>query len=271
MTNENLSPQGAEAVPAQPAPSPEAVVAEAPVGTEPQGGTDAPAKPKASGVQKRLDELTRNWRQAERDRDHWRDQATRVAQPQQQPQAAQGEPSPEQFQDTTQFNKAHAAWAVREELRRAKEEEAQQKKQETQREKAKKYDERVTKTRTKYEDFDDLVTDPSLPITNDMADYIRESDEGPEVAYWLAKNPEEASRIAQMSARDADRALARIEARISTPAPAPAAPKPVTNAPPPPPTVGTASATAKPGVSDDASTKEWMKERINQLRKRKEK
>lgn len=267
MTTET-TPQGAEVVaPAQP----EIPVAEAPVGTEPQGGTDAPAKPRNPGVQKRLDELTRNWRQTERDRDHWRELALRnQQQPAQQPQAAQGEPTLEgSGGDMTKFVREHAAWAAREELRKAREEEASQKKQERDRERHQKYEERVNKTRAKYEDFDDLVTDPSLSITPEMAEYIRDSEEGPEVAYWLAKNPQEAARIAQMNGRDADRALARIEARVSTPAPAPAAPKPVTNAPPPPPTVGTASAAGKPGVSDDASIKEWMKERNNQLRKRK--
>jgi hypothetical protein len=270
MTDE-VTPQGAVATPAQPV----VPAAEVPVGnTEPQGGTDASAEPKqpSKGVQKRLDELTRNWRQTERDRDHWRELALKQSQPQQKPQAAQSEPTLEgSGGDMTKFVREHAAWAAREELRKAKEEEAQQKKQEKERERHQKYEERVNKTRTKYEDFDDLVTDPALPITPDMADYIRESDEGPEVAYWLAKNPQEAARIAQMNGRDADRALARIEARLSTPAPAPAAPKPVTNAPPPPPTVGTASAAAKPGLADDGSIKDWMKERTNQLRKRKEK
>jgi hypothetical protein len=266
MTNENLSPQGAEA-PAQPASpaTPEAVVAEAPVGTEPQGGTDAPAKPKNQGVQKRLDELTRNWRQAERDRDHWREQATRnQSQPQQQPQAAQGEPSPDQYEDITKFHKAHAAWAVREELRRVKEDEANQRKEEARREKDKKFGERAAKARAKYEDFDELVFSDSTAITDDMADYIRESEEGPEVAYWLAQNPQEALRIAQMNGRDADRALARIEARLSTPAPTPAAPKPVTNAPPPPPRVGTASNAGTPVLRDDMPTAEWVRLRNKQ-------
>ena len=263
MTNENLSPQGAEAVPAQPAPSPEAVVAEAPVGTEPQGGTDAPAKPR-TGVQKRLDELTRNWRQAERDRDHWREQATR--QPPQQPQAAQGEPTLEQFGgDPAKFYAEHARWAAREVLRQEKEEQAKQKKEESKREKDKKFAERAGKARDKYEDFDDLVfNDSTLPITPDMADYISESEDGPEVAYWLAKNPQEAHRIAQMNGRDADRALARIEARISTPAPTPAAPKPVTNAPPPPQRVGTASNAGAPVLRDEMSTAEWVRLRNKQ-------
>lgn len=269
----DLSPQGADVTPAQPATEVPAVVAEAPVGTEPQGGTDAPAKPKPSGVQKRLDELTRNWRQTERDRDHWRELALRSQQqPQQQSQAAHGEPTLEAAGgDMTKFVREHAAWVAREELRKAREEEANQKKQERLKESTKKYQERVAKALSKYEDFEDLTSDPNLPITEDMADYIRESDEGPEVAYWLAKNPQEASRIAQMNGRDADRALARIEARISTPASAPAAPKPVTNAPPPPPTVGTAASTGKPPLSDDVSTKAWIEERNKQLRKRKEK
>lgn len=263
MTAENLSPQGADEVPAQPAPETPEAVAEAPVGTEPQGGNDAPAKPKNLGVQKRLDELTRNWRQTERDRDHWRELALRnQQQPAQKPQAAQGEPTLEQFGgDPAKFYAEHARWAAREELRRAKEEEANQKKQERERERQLKYEERVNKARAKYEDFDDLVTDPSLPVTQDMADYIRDSEEGPEIAYWLAQNPKEAANIAQMNARDADRALARIEARVTQPAPVPNAPKPVTNAPPPPPTVGTASSSAPKGLRDDAPVKEWMAQR----------
>lgn len=272
MPEVDLSPQGAVVEPAQPPANPE-VVAEAPVGTEPQGGTDAPAKPRNPGVQKRLDELTRNWRQTERDRDHWRELAMRnQGHSQQQPQAAQGEPTLEQFGgDPAKFYAEHARWAAREELRRAKDEEASQKKQERERERHQKYEERVNKTRTKYEDFDDLVTDPALPITPDMADYIRESDEGPEVAYWLAKNPQEAARIAQMNGRDADRALARIEARLATPPPvtAPVAQRPVTNAPPPPPTVGTASSSGPKGLRDDMPLKDWVRERNNQLRKRK--
>jgi hypothetical protein len=43
--------------------------------------TDESDAPKAKGVQKRLDELTRNWRETERDRDHWRELAMRTQAP----------------------------------------------------------------------------------------------------------------------------------------------------------------------------------------------
>jgi hypothetical protein len=45
-------------------------------------------------------------------------------------------------------------------------------------------------------DYDVVVRDPSLPITPLMADVIRESEKGPEIAYYLATNRSELAQIA---------------------------------------------------------------------------
>lgn len=54
-------------------------------------------------------------------------------------------------------------------------------------------------SRDKYEDFDEVVSDKSVPLTQDMLRVIKESDEAGEIAYYLAKNKSLAARIAKMT------------------------------------------------------------------------
>ncbi len=50
-----------------------------------------------------------------------------------------------------------------------------------------------------------------------MADAIRELSRGPEIAYYLGRNPAEASRIASLPPVSQATAIARLEARIDAP------------------------------------------------------
>ena len=52
--------------------------------------------------------------------------------------------------------------------------------------------------REKVPDFDAVVHNPNLTVTPVMADAIRESGRGAEIAYFLGKNPAEAARIASL-------------------------------------------------------------------------
>ena len=83
----------------------------------------------------------------------------------------------------------------------------------------------------KYEDFEDLVTDPTLKISDTMAVFILESEQRVDLAYHLAKNPKEAARIAKLSPVRQAAELTRIEDKLIAPptkrpsaAPAPIAP-----------------------------------------------
>lgn len=78
------------------------------------------------------------------------------------------------------------------------------------------YQARVEIAAQKYSDYAEVVGNPSLPITPAMAEAIMDSEVGPDVAYFLGKNPKEAARISQLNPVSQARELGRLEAIVST-------------------------------------------------------
>lgn len=76
--------------------------------------------------------------------------------------------------------------------------------------------ERAEAVKAKHADFDAVVSNPALAINDAMAEFIKDSDAGPDIAYFLGKNPAKAADIASLSPVKAARELARIEADLST-------------------------------------------------------
>jgi hypothetical protein len=68
--------------------------------------------------------------------------------------------------------------------------------------------------RQKVPDFDAVAHNPNLTVTPVMADAIRESGRGAEIAYYLGKNPAEAAKIAALPPVSQATAIARLEGRI---------------------------------------------------------
>jgi len=89
--------------------------------------------------------------------------------------------------------------------------------QREQQEMAQNWADQAEDARTKYADFDKVVSAPDVPISPTMALLITSSDAGADVAYYLGTNKAEAARIAQMSDLDAARSIGAIEARLSLP------------------------------------------------------
>jgi hypothetical protein len=82
--------------------------------------------------------------------------------------------------------------------------------------------------RQRVPDFDAVVHNPNLTVTPVMADAIHESSRGPEIAYYLGKNPAEAAHIANLPPVSQATAIARLEGRLgSTTVSVSRAPKPV--------------------------------------------
>lgn len=82
--------------------------------------------------------------------------------------------------------------------------------------------------RQKVPDFDAVAHNPNLTVTPVMADAIRESSRGAEIAYYLGKNPAEAARIASLPPVSQATAIARLESRAdATHASVSRAPQPV--------------------------------------------
>ena len=61
------------------------------------------------------------------------------------------------------------------------------------------YAEREEDARAKYDDFEQVAYNPNLRVTDVMAETIKASEIGPELAYWPGSNPKEADRISRMS------------------------------------------------------------------------
>lgn len=132
------------------------------------------------------------------------------------------------------------------------------------------YAEREEEARNKYDDFEQVAYNPQLRVTDVMAETIKASDNGPDLAYWLGSNPKEADRISRLSPLLQAREIGKIEARLSAEPPQ----KKTTSAPEP---IRPVSARAvNPGVTDTTdprsiqtmSTSEWIAaERQRQIAK----
>jgi hypothetical protein len=256
----------------------EPALAETPV-VETQGNADpAPAVTDAddsSGgktpIQKRIDELTRLRRDAERDRDYWRDHATR--QPPAQPAAAAPEAArkaptlADHNYDEAAYQAALVEHDKAETARQIRDELKQEQTQQTQRQRRDEFGKREQAFAAKHADYLEVTRDSSLPISQTMVELLAESDAGPEVLYHLANNRDVAMQIAQMDDKSAARAIGRLEAKLEKPAPA-VPPKPVSKAPPPPPQIEAVepAVVKDPSQMSDAEFSKWRRRQIAQRR-----
>jgi hypothetical protein len=179
------------------------------------------------------------------------------------PVAPKEMPSIDSFESTDAYAEALA-------LRKAEELLAQRDRQKEQAEIVEAYSEREEKARDKYDDFEDVVYNPKLRITDVMAETIQYSDLGPDLAYWLGSNPKEAERIARLSPIMQAREIGKIEVRLSDNPPV----KKTTSAPTPISPVTARSSgspshdTTDPRSIKTMSTSDWIEaERNRQIRK----
>lgn len=82
--------------------------------------------------------------------------------------------------------------------------------------------ERVAEAKGRYADFDQVALAQDVPITPQIASMLKQSERGPDLAYWLGMNKAAAAEIAALSKTSIAQAawhLGRIEAALSAPAP----------------------------------------------------
>lgn len=97
----------------------------------------------------------------------------------------------------------------------------------------------------KQPDFNEVINEYDGPLTPLMRAALVESEVGPQVAYYIASNPAEGERLAQLGAVGLAKAIGRIEAKLEGDEPPEKKPSPkVTNAPPPIKPVNRTSTTA---------------------------
>lgn len=219
------------------------------------------------GVQKRIDRLTQEKYRLRAELEFLRSQQPQPqqAKPAQQAQQPSQAPKLEQYNSIEEYLDALADHKASQKFDHlAKEREAKESQTRQQKEAAKLregYTKQTEQARQAYEDFDDVVQDPDLPISQAMAEAIMRSSNGADVAYYLGKNPDQAARIASLDPFSAAVEIGRIAATVVRPQP-----RKTSNAPPPIQPVG---ARATPVTDPDKmSADEWMKWRNGQLKKR---
>jgi hypothetical protein len=200
--------------------------------------TEGSAKPKPrKPPQDRIDEVTRNWRETERDRDYWRDLAMR-SQPTTKPEAAaadDGEPDPSAYEHgelDARFIRDHATYHAKKTFR--EEQTAAQAR---------------TRAQTAIQTFEQRVEEQfpdgepdGLARLRDLkaippvvTELILDSEIGPKLADHLGNNIRELNRISALPPLQQVRELTKLELKLASP-PAPT-PKTATDAPAPTPQV----------------------------------
>ena len=178
-------------------------------------------------------------------------------------QAPKEKPVQDQYQSVEDYAEALALHKAEELL---KNRQLQQRQMET----IRAYEDREEEAIEKYPDFKQVVYNDSLAISDVMADTIRASDIGPDIAYFLGNNPDQARRIFGLPAHLQAKEIGKIEARLEANPPA----KKTSNAPAPINPVtpkggnGPVYDTTDPRSTKSMSTSEWIEaERQRQIRK----
>jgi len=172
-------------------------------------------------------------------------------------------PSADQFESVEAYADALA-------LRKAEQLVEQREQRKQQSEALETYHDREEDARGKYDDFEQVAYNPSLRITDVMAQTIQASDIGPDVAYFLGSNPKEADRISRLAPIMQAREIGKLEAKLASDPPT----KKVSSAPTPITPIkgkGTAPATydtTDPRSIKSMSTSDWIAaERQRQIKK----
>lgn len=268
--SEIAAPEVVEASTDAPAPVETASTEAAPVSGEETPETEKPSK---TFSQEELDEQI--GKRLARERRKWeREQAKQQPAQVQQPMQAEGEPKKPDistFRTVEEYDAAMEQYAEQKltfrEAKKAREQQEASFRRERE-EIISTHDERQDAARDKYQDYDQVVSNPKLPITEFMADAILVSDIGPEIAYHLGKNAKEADRIARLPPIAQAKEIGKLEAQLladppQKPSSAPKPIKPVTRA-----SGNNAVDTLDPKSLDKLGTSAWIEaERQRQARK----
>lgn len=122
-------------------------------------------------------------------------------------------PTADQFESVEAYAEALATQKAEELLSKKA---AQQREQEA----IRAYYDREEEAMDKYEDYKQVVYNPNIPISSVMAETIRESHIGPDLAYYLGSNPQEAHRISQLPPYLQAKEIGKLELKFESNPPA---------------------------------------------------
>lgn len=222
-------------------------------------------EPLPKGVQKRIDRAVRDKYEAQARTKMLEERLAAIEARQQQPQRQNerqtdaGEPTIDKYDNFDQYVAARSRWEAKQivETTLAEREKHQAAERETaaRQTTVEQWNQRVSKATAEMPDFEEVLASSEVPMTDAMQHAIMESERGPQLAYFLANNPDEATKIARMTPSGAFRTLGMIEERLSKPTERKptAAPAPLT------PIGTTAKVTKDPSSMSQEEFEKWRK------------
>ncbi len=206
----------------------------------PAENTNAPAEevkaPEAEQKDTEEQHRSRAWRRLDRWRQRAIEAETRLKLSQEtkpvEKQRESDEPVRDQFGTYEEFIEARAEWkatkaadkTLREAIKRDEQESIRAEQEKTNQQ----WSKRIDSARDEIDDFDEICSESEATVTPHMSSAIMESDRGPHIAYYLAKNPEEAERIAKLSPSKQMAAIVNLEEKVAKPVKTPSkAPEPI--------------------------------------------
>ena len=139
------------------------------------------------------------------------------------PQKEAGPPDPNAYQDNPAeywrlLARHEAQEALKETIKQQQELQRSHQRQREMQEKAARVNDMVTKGQLKYADFDPVINSGLAPfLTPALHEELADSELGHELAYYLAKNPLEADKVARMQGKALTREITRIEDKLRAP------------------------------------------------------
>ena len=152
-------------------------------------------------------------------------------------QATDDAPKREQFDDYESYLEARAEYRadrkVEERFSKEREQQRASQAEVEQRTVIERFQKAIQEESKAISDFEDVLSASDAPMTKAMSEAIVNSDIGPKLAYHLAKNPDEAERIAALPAARQAVEIGRLEAKLSDTPTTEAKPKTPSRAPEP--------------------------------------
>lgn len=127
-----------------------------------------------------------------------------------------GPPQRENFDSYEAYLEAKADYQVAAKLQEVEVRAERARQEAAIREREESWQQRQKQAAKRYDDFVEVTMSDDLTITPIMAEAIKDSDLGPDVAYYLGKNPDLAEKIARMNPAAQVRELGKIEARLES-------------------------------------------------------
>jgi len=172
----------------------------------------------------------------------------------------EGAPKLEQFDDIEKYADAKAEWVKKQALKEHEDKQRSTAQQAQQKKLITAWEEKVSSVEAKYDDFEEVVGEikPTHPLT--VA--IMREENGPDIAYFLGKNPKEAMRLATLEPIDQILAIGRLSAKLLSEPPVAKTPS---KAPAPITPVSARSSTPADEPSEEDDMRTWIKKRNRQL------